>query len=136
MGGGSALTEPRATYTLQSGIPRRFEVTVPGNPVPWERTGGSGKRRYKPKRTANYKALVRDYVALTWKSEPLNVAFGLTLRFYCETAHRCDLCDLEESVMGALRGTVYESNTQIWAKRIEKAVERDNPRLEILVEVL
>ena len=130
------MTEPRATYTLRSGIPRRFEVTVPGNPVPKGRPRVTERGTFTPGRTANYEALVRDYVALTWKGEPLKVALALTLRFYRETAHRCDLDNLVKACADAMQGIIFADDAQIWALQAEKAIDRDNPRVEILVEVL
>ena len=116
----------------------RFECTIPGNPIPWGRTEGSGKRRYKAERTRTYQETVGWYARQVWKGDPLKVTLklGMTLRFYRETAQWCDLDRLENNIMDALEGIVYENDVQIWAKHSEKAIDRENPRVEILVEVL
>ena len=134
------MTEPKASYTLHGGIPRRFEVTVPGDPVPWERTGGSGKRRYKPKRTRKYQEQVGWYVRFAWKGDPIpkDVPLALTLRFFLKHL-RLDADDwdnLGKSVSDAMEGIAFTNDGQFVDTYVSKRLDRDNPRVEILVEVL
>ena len=130
------MTEPRATYTLRAGMPRRFDLTIPGNPIPKGRPRVTERGTFTPTRTSEYEALVRGYVALAWHGDPLTVALALTLRFYRATAHKCDLDNLVKSISDAIQGVVFEDDAQVWVLHAAKGIDRDNPRVEILVEVL
>lgn len=132
------MTEPKpsANYTLRAGVPHRFAVTVEGNPIPKGRPRVTEYGTFTPKRTANYEALIRDYAALAWKADPTRLSVAVTLRFYRATAHKCDLDNLCKAVLDALQGIIFENDAQMWILHAEKAIDRDNPRVEILMEVL
>jgi len=63
-------------------------------------------------------------------------SIALTLRFFRETAHRCDLDNLVKSVCDALQRVVFEDDSQVVLLLAEKSIDRDRPRVEILVEAV
>jgi Holliday junction resolvase RusA-like endonuclease len=125
------MTEPRPAYAT----PLRFEVTVPGNPVPKGRPRVAG-HAYTPERTRQYETLVRDVVGLQWHGEPTKLAVAVTICFFRENARRADLDNLVKSVLDPIQGIVIEDDSQVWILHAEKAIDRDDPRMELLVEVL
>lgn len=135
------MTETRATYATArdaedaAARPPLFFVTIHGNPIPKGRPRVAG-HAYTPQRTREYEALVRDTVALLWRRDPLKLAVAVTLRFYRDSARRVDLDNLVKSTVDAIQGVILEDDSQVWCLHAEKAIDRESPRVELLVEVI
>ena len=61
----------------------RIAFTVPGIPVQWQRTGGSGARRFTVKAMRDHVQLVKHYAALA-RCRPLSGPVELTCHFFYE----------------------------------------------------
>lgn len=114
----------------------KAEFTVPGNPIPKARPRVVRGRACTAKRTSDYERLVRVFAKMSWRDEPMTGSIALTLRFFRETAHRCDLDNLVKSVCDALQRVVFEDDSQVVLLLAEKSIDRDAPRVEILVEAV
>ena len=47
--------------------PWRMRLIVPGRPVPWQRAGSFGKRRFTPKKMLNHQRRVKDIAFQVWR---------------------------------------------------------------------
>jgi len=108
-------------------------ITIPGNPIPKGRPRVVKGRVFTPRRTRDYERLVSQYAALKWTREPTRARLFVSMRFYRETAHRCDLSNLVKSVEDGLQGIVFVDDEQIDELHIRREVDRDNPRVEVWV---
>jgi crossover junction endodeoxyribonuclease RusA len=115
----------------------RFSLTIPGNPIPKARPRVVDGRAFTPSRTKEYEALVREYARVAWGNrEPWAGPVALTMLFFRATAHRADLDNLVKAVTDALQGVVYDNDAQVAILHAERYIDRDDPRVEILVERL
>jgi len=60
----------------------------------------------------------------------------MTLKFWRENRRLCDLDNLVKSALDSLNGIVFEDDSQIDVLFAARAIDRDNPRVEILIEEL
>jgi len=113
-----------------------FRLIVLGNPIPKGRPRIVGRHAYTPRRTKDYETLVRDLAGLEWKREPSRARLAMTLKFWRENRRLCDLDNLVKSALDSLNGIVFEDDSQIDVLFAARAIDRDNPRVEILIEEL
>jgi len=113
-----------------------YQLTIPGNPIPKARPRVVNGVAYTPERTKEWEALVRDQAALQWHGEPLRGPLGLTAHFYRRTRHVVDLDNLVKSLTDALQGVCYTNDWQIIRIEATKAINADDPGVEIEIEEL
>lgn len=105
---------------------------VAGNPVPWERTEGNGRRRYTAPRTRAHEALIAGAAKIAGAT-PVDGPVRLAVKFFRDSAHRCDIDNLTKSVQDALNGIAYRDDSQIVEVVASKAIDRERPRTEVTV---
>ena len=106
--------------------------TVPGNPIPWQRSQSNGRRHFTASATRAYQAKVK----LCARAARLPRLFGpvtLTVVAYRKNAHRCDWDNLGKTISDALNGIAYEDDSQIDDARVLKRIDRINPRAEVFI---
>jgi hypothetical protein len=130
----------------------RFEVE--GKPQAWQRTGGAGRRRFKPQATRDYEALVgrRGALAASEAGLPARPAdgsgrrlayflgpVGLVVRVFWADRRRRDVDNVAKAVMDAIqlgRGpgvALLADDSQVTDLRVVKGVDRERPRIEVEV---
>lgn len=101
-------------------------IYIPGEPRPWKRTGGNGKRRYTDPEMAELKRTI-GVIARTKFSQPIQqgVAVSMECCFYVQPPKRLDLIkrpyptrrpdldNMEKLVADALNGIAYHDDCQI-----------------------
>ena len=88
-------------------------------------------RIIKSERALSYSEDVRIQVGFL--REPLRGRLRFTATIY----YRTERPDLDEAILlDLLQGRVYENDRQVRSKRIDHAIDRENPRAEVLVEEL
>jgi len=114
-------------------------IRVPGPPVGKERPRASPSGHfYTPPRTQAYEKTVRLFAlqamkASGWVKTEANVK--IWVHAYVADKRRRDLDNLEKVAADSLNDLVWEDDSQIVESHAYKKLDRDNPRLEITVEV-
>ena len=105
----------RCRYTAKVTGTLLTEFFVPGQPVPSERVRrGKGNRFYMPKRSADYRKHVIDYLP-DWllKVKPVKTPVCLVAFFDREGKRKCDIDNLVKAIQDALLGIVYTDDSQV-----------------------
>lgn len=127
-----------ARAVIASGKSRAGTIrfTVPGNPIPWarQRIARNG-HHFTDARTKRAKLTVEIAARSAMHGDPsLLWPVRVTLRFFRETRQRCDLDRLASLPLDAMNEIVYHDDLQVVELHASKAVDKDNPRTEIIVE--
>lgn len=111
----------------------RMAMTVhPGNPVPQERAGGRGTRRYTPKRSRDaQESVARSLLALKARG-PWQGNLALACIFYRATRHVVDEDNLAKLLKDAgTHAGVWRDDSQITGAAYVIELDRENPRTVI-----
>jgi Holliday junction resolvase RusA-like endonuclease len=109
-----------------------YRMTVLGNPIPWERARSRGAQHFTSPRSRAHKARIQVH-AKQAKLPRLTGPLRLSATFYRESAQACDVDNLAKAVQDALNGIAYEDDRQIVHLTAVKALDRVNPRTEIVI---
>ena len=112
-----------------------ISFVVAGDPVPWERTEGNGKRRFTAARTRRQKQLVAAAARIAG-AVPLDGSARLTVHAFRATRRRCDWDNLGKLVSDALNGVCWHDDSQVDDARVLKSIDPERPRTEVIVEPL
>ena len=110
-----------------------LRFTVPGNPVPKSRPRVVKGHTYTPMATKR----AEQWIAMHARKARVLKTDGqvkLSVSFYRESAHACDLDNLAKTVCDALNGIAWKDDRQIVWLAALKAIDRSNPRTEIEIE--
>ena len=140
----------------------RLDLIIDGCPVPYQRTGGSGRRRYMPEKSAAYRARVqlaymtqvrpgewldpdachREQTASTpaqkrgcscpWCSSSIT----MTIRAYLPDRKTRDLSNIAKAIEDALNGLSYRDDRQIDVLCITRHIDPEAPRVVVAVETM
>jgi len=87
--------------------------------------------------TADAKAMKQSYqwqAKTQWKKGVLTGDIVLDIKLYFQDKRRRDWDNYHKITMDALEGVVYEDDRQIQDARVRKYLDRDKPRIEIIVK--
>jgi len=109
-----------------------FGFTVPGRPVPWQRTASYHGRRITPTKTRDYQKRV-GFAALAFlpKGWPLDARYSVEI--FAKTTRRPDLDNIAKTVCDALNGIAWKDDRQVDRIYIERHAGES---IEVSVEVL
>lgn len=116
---GARVEAPR----LFKAEPWRLRMIVPGRPVPWQRAGSFGKRRFTPKKMLDHQRRVKDIAFQIWRGRaPWPGPIGARLYFSfplnkdgSETAALIgDGDNLNKLILDALSKLVYLDDRQVF----------------------
>ena len=89
-------------------------IHIPGPPVPWMRTGGSGKRRFSPKVQVAYQNLIKARAREVMQLRPPMMGpMFLTVRAYFEDRRVRDLDNVVKQVSDSLNGIIWIDDSQV-----------------------
>jgi len=111
-----------------------LEMTVEGEPVAWQRTRGSGNRRFTPPKTRQWETTVGLF-ARRWRTvrEPHGGEVAVSLTFRRSNARRADIDNLTKAVLDAMNGIVYDDDAQVTALCVGLERRSDSPGVDITV---
>jgi crossover junction endodeoxyribonuclease RusA len=106
--------------------------TVPGDPVPWERSKTNGRRHFTAPRTAAHQNRIRFHAKRHFR-RPLAGPVTLVVVAYRASARRCDWDNIGKTVSDALNGIAFEDDSQVVLGTVHKLIDRERPRTEVEV---
>lgn len=117
----------------------RIRIIIPAEPVPLARARFSGRHCYQPKRNREYREVVQQAARLAMNgAEPLKGEVSAVIKLYRRfktTARNFGDCDNHlKALLDALNGTAFEDDRQVVRCLVEKHMDKDNPRAEIVLE--
>lgn len=97
---------------------------------------------YKPTHRGIYltqegKALKEDYgwqAKSQWKTVPLKGSLEVSIKLFFPDQRRRDWDNWHKLSMDALTGIAYEDDSQIEIAHVEKFIDRETPRIEIIIK--
>lgn len=111
-----------------------YKLTVPGQPVPFKRTRGSGKRRFNDAKYTAYKDAVGYAANVACAGfKPIGGDCHMELTFRRKNKRRVDIDNLCKSIMDALQGIVYEDDKQVTGLAATVEYQCDEPGVDIEV---
>ena len=102
-------------------------VCIPGNPVPKARPRMFHGHAVTPKRTRDYEKTVA-LLARAAGVTPIDGPVKVTMWFYRDSAHRCDLDNLCKSILDGLNTVGFHDDNQIVHIEAHKGIDRTHPR--------
>ena len=129
----------------------RYSLVIPGTPVAWQRTGGSGKRRFTQPKTRQQEELIAWHSAAVIRT-PIVGPVRLTIRAFWPMKGKprvrvprpavrkdtqSDADNIAKLVMDGLqKGGAYRNDGQVAALHVFTwhAAQGDEPRTEIDIE--
>jgi Holliday junction resolvase RusA-like endonuclease len=88
----------------------RVRLTIPGVPVPLQRSRTARGRHYLPRRSRNYRDLVQSEWMAAGRPSLGTAPFTASARFYGANA-RADLDNLVKAVLDALNGLAFADDS-------------------------
>ncbi len=116
---------------------------VPGSPVPWQRAGGHGRRRFTPPRQRVYQAAVRAHAAQALRSATRHGIEWGGERYLVEVlacwpdARQRDIDNALKSALDAMQRVLYPNDAKVdvvtgWRHASKKSA----PHLVVMVEAM
>jgi Holliday junction resolvase RusA-like endonuclease len=91
----------------------RFDLVVPGEPVPNARARRGAHGFYTPKRTSEYRERVQAAWLLAGRPSLGSQAFAVSAQFYRFSRRAADLDNLVKGVLDALNGLAFVDDAQL-----------------------
>jgi len=116
----------------------QLAFVVLGPPKPWQRAApGVRGRAHKPKASRDYQRLVGTIAGLQrppgW---PLDALYEVTFVAYFPDARVRDKDNVTKNVFDGLKKVLFKDDNQVVSGDQGVEIDRDRPRLEVLVRVL
>lgn len=112
-------------------VMQTFEVE--GQPVPWKRTQGAGKRRYTHPKYRAWKKQIQ-VAARAAGVVLVDGAVCLTVEARVENRRFADVDNLAKAVLDALEGIAYGNDRQVCELRARRVLDREAPGLCVTVQ--
>lgn len=110
------------------------EYTLYGEPLPWSRPRANGRRHFTPQKVLDEQARHLEAFELGkpsgWRTDG---GFAVYVVAYRQTRRRVDGDNLLKLVLDALNKRAFDDDSQVDVMRVEKRVDRDDPRTEVRV---
>lgn len=120
----------------------RLAFTVPGKPQPKERARrGRGGRWYTPEKTRRYQHRVSSYAhtaTLVHHWHRPGTAYDVTAKVYFPDRRPRDIDNVIKSLLDGINKSrrVWEDDRQVRRVTAERALDREHPRVEVVIEVV
>jgi len=109
-----------------------LEMTVAGEPVPWQRAARSGHRSYTPAKVLAHERKI-ELMTLAKTLSVTRRPVILDVDFFMGNKRRVDLDNLIKCVADALNGAAWVDDSQIICLFAAKFVDPERPRTELRV---
>lgn len=115
-----------------------FAFTVLGPPQPKERARACPNGKHvTPKKTRAYERLVGTIAGLTrplaWR---LDGSYRVELRVFFPDARTRDVDNVAKSLLDGLNKVLWQDDRQVERLVVERAVDRERPRVDVTVDAL
>lgn len=117
---------------------RELRFTVPGQPLPWQRARRKGKQHFNSPEQVAYKDRIR-WAALQAGARlrpPHSGRASVEALVVVASKRRSDLDNFAKQLGDAGNGLLWEDDSQIDEWLIRRRVDRENPRVEVVVRML
>jgi len=118
--------------------PWRIEFEFPGEPLTKSNAHHFKRGRvYIPKRIVNYERALHLYAKAIMRKLKRRVTgklLKIKIVYYLGTKRRKDLLNLPKTTCDALNAAAYKDDFQIHKATIERHLDRDNPRVHLVIE--
>lgn len=116
---------------------REISFVIPGAPVPKASVRVGFRGGVIPKRTRDYMRHVASWSKVEMmkaKMAPFRGSVEIDVTFYEPDRRRRDIDNLEKSLLdGLTKGGVWEDDSQVRSVSKRRAVDRRDPRVEVVV---
>lgn len=123
-----------------------ISFVVPGNPIPWARAGGNGKRRFNNPKVTAYKELIREHaertrdvaVAKLGIGWPQDAIYAVSCCVRRKDWLRMDADRVLNNLADACQGILYEDDRHKFLRDAHVLVGdpiKDAPYLGVIVQV-
>jgi crossover junction endodeoxyribonuclease RusA len=106
--------------------------TVKGQPVPWKRTQGAGKRRYTHPQYRAWKGLIQ-VAARAARIACIEGPVCLEVEARVGNRKFADVDNLAKAVLDALEGIAYANDRQVCELHATRVLDREAPRLCVTI---
>lgn len=118
-----------------------LEYVIPGPPQPKERPRrGRLGRWYTPDATKRYERHVKGCAVAAKMAHgecwPMGAAYRVKMLVWFQDLRRRDLDNVVKAVLDGLNGVLWDDDSQVVELSIGRAVDRDRPRVDVVVEVV
>jgi Holliday junction resolvase RusA-like endonuclease len=120
--------------------------TIPGQPVPWMRADGNGKRRFTPTPLATYETLAglhamkaaAAYRRRTGTAWPTAALYAVRIAGFRRDMRRADADNIAKAIMDGVTGAagIWDDDCRVVDMRCVRALDRESPRLTMIVRVV
>ncbi len=116
-----------------------MEIILKGNPISTNQLYRSANRggrciRYMTKKGKERKENYRATARLMYGGEPYDCDLMMTVVIFFGDKRRRDIDNYNKVVLDSLEGICYNDDKQIQTMFITKAYDKEDPRIEILIE--
>jgi len=122
----------------------KIALTIPGKPQPKQRARKGRHGWYTPSKTREYENRVKqfgDFELMHWRATsdrpwPLDARYCLTVTLFMPDKRRRDADNCVKSICDGLNGVLWDDDAQVVELRVRKDYDKEEPRSEVVVEVL
>lgn len=110
------------------------KIVLTGAPISTQHAyGQTGNRRYMTTKAKNLKESYQWEAKSQWKDEPLECDLFVDIVLYFKDKRRRDWDNWHKISQDSLEGIVYKDDSQIQEAHVIKAIDKNNPRIEICI---
>jgi Holliday junction resolvase RusA-like endonuclease len=117
----------------------KLSFVIPGPPRPKQRARrGRNGHWYTPKETRAYEGVVHWYAARARarKRWPMDASYRVEVVLYMPDRRTRDGDNVLKSIQDGANGVLWKDDRQVVETTVRKDLDRDDPRAEVVVEVL
>lgn len=116
-------------------------LKIPGKPQPKQRARrGKGGRFYTPRETRDFERSVAQYGLgarmRTGERWSLVASYRVRVECFMPDRRKRDADNVAKAVLDGLNGILWDDDTQVVELTTTKAVDRENPRTVVTVEII
>lgn len=118
---------------MEEGQRLRYELWFAGNPIPHATNIAKDGHSYVASKTREWQETVGWQLLAQWKREPLRGDLDIEFIFFRENKLRVDVKNLIAAMEDALKGALFEDDSQIKVTKSTLRYSKDRPGVKVLV---
>ena len=114
-----------------------MKIILPGNPISTQHL--YGRRGHMTYMTKEGKCLKEQYqwaAKSQWKGDPTDKKVKIEIKLYFKNNLRRDWDNWHKLSCDSLTGIVWVDDSQVYCATVEKFIDKENPRIEFVIEIL